>query len=593
MQPSLFFSRSLTLGLLLIVLLAIASLSATFAGSATWSSNPIGGDWNTAANWIPNSFPNDPTAVATFDVSDETDISLSGPIQVAEIVFNPGASAFTITKLVPSLRIMGAGITNNSGIVQNLVSGYLDAGGGTKIALYNSATISPLVNLTIYGGLEKVGTGQEGGLLFYDNSSAGDATILIDDPFYYNYFGSLIEFNDQSTAGNSHITLRGEVAFAESDAFFWDDSTAGNATITMEGDDSCVIQFRDNSSAGYANITIEATTGNISAGQAYFYDGATADHATLVVDGATTQGGSGALLFLGVAAADATVIVQGGSEHNAGGGSAYLSTTTGNATITVNGGSNGGFGGYCNVDADSGAARVEIFGNGILDGSGQVGSIEGDGLITGDFTVGTNNLSTVFSGVISGNTLTKVGTGTLTLAGASTYTTQTAVLLGTLLVENRHGSATGDGPVFVNAGTLGGRGIISGAVTIGGEGSASSLAPSSGSNKTMTLTIRGALTLTADATYVCKVNLQHAAADKVTANGVAINPAAVFSLLKVKHGTLTVGTKFTVINNTSANPINGTFANLADKAVISTGGNNFQADYEGGDGNDLTLTVVP
>ena len=48
-----------------------------------------------------------------------------------------------------------------------------------------------------------------------------------------------------------------------------------------------------------------------------------------------------------------------------------------------------------------------------------------------------------------------------------------------------------------------------------------------------------------------------------------------------------------MISNRSANPINGTFSNLADGAIVNVGGTNFQADYEGGDGNDLTLTVVP
>jgi hypothetical protein len=37
----------------------------------------------------------------------------------------------------------------------------------------------------------------------------------------------------------------------------------------------------------------------------------------------------------------------------------------------------------------------------------------------------------------------------------------------------------------------------------------------------------------------------------------------------------------------------GTFANLADASTITIGSNTFRADYEGGDGNDLTLTVVP
>ena len=49
----------------------------------------------------------------------------------------------------------------------------------------------------------------------------------------------------------------------------------------------------------------------------------------------------------------------------------------------------------------------------------------------------------------------------------------------------------------------------------------------------------------------------------------------------------------TVIDNTSADPISGTFSNLPDGGMITAGSNTFQADYEGGTGNDLTLTVVP
>jgi hypothetical protein len=48
-----------------------------------------------------------------------------------------------------------------------------------------------------------------------------------------------------------------------------------------------------------------------------------------------------------------------------------------------------------------------------------------------------------------------------------------------------------------------------------------------------------------------------------------------------------------VINNTSATPIAGRFGNLPDGATVTVGSNTFLANYEGGDGNDLTLTVVP
>jgi hypothetical protein len=50
---------------------------------------------------------------------------------------------------------------------------------------------------------------------------------------------------------------------------------------------------------------------------------------------------------------------------------------------------------------------------------------------------------------------------------------------------------------------------------------------------------------------------------------------------------------FTVIDNTAAVPISGSFSNLPDEGTIMAGNNTFQADYQGGDGNDLILTVVP
>jgi hypothetical protein len=50
---------------------------------------------------------------------------------------------------------------------------------------------------------------------------------------------------------------------------------------------------------------------------------------------------------------------------------------------------------------------------------------------------------------------------------------------------------------------------------------------------------------------------------------------------------------FDVNNDTAAAPIANTFTNLPDGAVVVVGNNKFRASYEGGTGNDLTLTVVP
>jgi hypothetical protein len=59
------------------------------------------------------------------------------------------------------------------------------------------------------------------------------------------------------------------------------------------------------------------------------------------------------------------------------------------------------------------------------------------------------------------------------------------------------------------------------------------------------------------------------------------------------QGQLQSGLAYTIISNTSANPISGTFSNLAEGAIVNVNGNNLQASYTGGDGNDLTLTVIP
>jgi hypothetical protein len=148
----------------------------------------------------------------------------------------------------------------------------------------------------------------------------------------------------------------------------------------------------------------------------------------------------------------------------------------------------------------------------------------------------------------------------------------------------------------VNSGTLGGSGIIAGAVTVGtGSGTGAFLAPAHGGNQQLTLTIQGSLTFHSDATYTYtfKAKRNRSKIDKMIANGVTINSDATINLSGLTQGQLTQGMVLTVIKNTAATSINGTFSNLPDGGIVTINGNKFQASYTGGDGNDLTLTVVP
>jgi autotransporter-associated beta strand protein len=88
---------------------------------------------------------------------------------------------------------------------------------------------------------------------------------------------------------------------------------------------------------------------------------------------------------------------------------------------------------------------------------------------TGGGAINSNGNNAGVAGLISGTSLTKLGTGTLTLTNNNTYTGGTTVSAGTLLVNSAIGSATGSGAVTVNAlATLGGTGTITGNVTNNG-----------------------------------------------------------------------------------------------------------------------------
>src|SRR6266404_8025326 len=72
--------------------LLLSAVSSSFAGSATWLTNPATGDWNTAANWTAGGPPNGSADTATFASSNIIGISLSGGpfTEVNGIVFNAG-----------------------------------------------------------------------------------------------------------------------------------------------------------------------------------------------------------------------------------------------------------------------------------------------------------------------------------------------------------------------------------------------------------------------------------------------------------------------------------------------------------------------
>jgi len=155
------------------------------------------------------------------------------------------------------------------------------------------------------------------------------------------------------------------------------------------------------------------------------------------------------------------------------------------------------------------------------------------------WTIGAKNLDSTYAGSINGNSLTKVGTGTLTLTGnTNNYTGTTTISAGTLLVNGDQHTASGNVTVASSA-TLGGFGIIGGATTVNGK-----LSP--GSNSIATLSFSNNVTLASSSTTLIEINRTAGTKDFVNVSGTLTygGTLAVTNLA----GTLANGDSFKIFN---------------------------------------------
>lgn len=466
-----------------------------------------GTQFSTGGNWVGGTAPANnltsdiaaftaATPVATFNPTHTASRSIRG------LQFDSGTAAWTMTATggpTRTLTIGASGIVSNAQTVQTFT--------GSKFALRLGANQSFTSNST--------------GALYFDASLAS---------FNLNSFTLTLNGTSTNLSNEIAASISGTGTLIKSGTGFWylsgNSTFAGTTSIT-----GGILAINSETSLG-------ANPGTFTADQ-LLIDGGTLQTrgSNVVIDDTqrgVTIGASGGTIetITDLTIASPNVVAGTGILTKTGAGTLTLNaanTHTGN--ILVNAGTLATSGGASVGDAAT--VTVAAGATWQTNSSETVGLISGAGNIvfgsSNTLTVGTAANST-FAGVISDGAptgaLTKVGTGTLTLAGASTFTGLTTVSAGTLAYGTNDALGTGgvtvDGASSVLAlgtfsdsvgtVTLANGGSITGTGTLSSTGSfelqsGSVSAVLGGTGTNLNKTTAGTVTLSGANTYTGATNI--------------------------------------------------------------------------------------
>jgi len=456
--------------------------SLTFSGVSTLE---LTGSFTSSAR------PTTLNAAATFQVDPSQTVTWSGAISGGSGLTKSGSGTLSLSGVNSY-----ATTTINAGILQVSLDDNLGTAGGgvtfsgastldmtTGFSTARTLTLNAAATVQVDGG-----TGTVSGLVSGAGSltKAGLGTLILTATESYSG-ATIVSEGTLDLSGASSIAASTGLSLTSAGATFNITAATGNALITaLSGVSGSIVTLGANS----LNITGSSTelfaggiggTGGLilSGGVLLTLSGTNSYTGATTVSLGTLQGGA-----VGSFAPASAVTVAGGALVNlnsfsqtigslAGAGSVTLGsgtlTTGGNNSSTNFSGSMTGSGGLTKmgsstftlsgsvdnsgptlvsagtlqagvVNAFSNASTVTVSGGAVLDLNNfnqVIGSLAGAGSVTletATLTVGGNNSSNLFSGIISstGGGVTKAGSGILTLSGVNSYSGPTAIQGGTL-----------------------------------------------------------------------------------------------------------------------------------------------------------------
>ena len=422
--------------------------------------------------------------------------------------------------------------------------GYGTGSGGTAHSLTLSDTNNAITATTVQIGNSMGANGSSGTLIL----GSGTNAIVTDTlNIGLSKVAGTVKFASQTAGSPGTMTIGGLSGPATT---IWvgyknGTSTAANPTSTLD--------LRGH------NVTVTASSLSIAVENGG--SGTGGDNGSLYFDGGTftvTNVLIGSKSGLSTGAANGSLNISGGIFTVFSGGSFTLgqqaTASTSSATFNLTGGTLN-----CQTDIlDGGGANTSTFtlNGGVLNLFGhKLGS--STSINTLNFQSGTiQNVAEINAGATP---LIKTGSGTLVLSGTNNYKGGTVVTGGTLQLAGNLASS-----LTVSNGTLTGSGILA-------------------SN----------LTLTAGAIFQPRLNGYVAGSnyDQIVVTK-AVTLAGALSVSVTNASALPTGYTFTIIRNDSALPVSGTFAGLAQLGTFTNSPLVWRINYQGGDGNDVTLTLL-
>ena len=489
----------------------------TIAGSnaSIWN-NSAAGSWGNSLNWNANGAPGGSGAIAFFGtaLTSGGTVGLAAPTTVGVVSFLNPAAGYTVGPGTGSYTL-----TFNNGVSDAQINDYAGTHGiSAPIAVAGNnnldvTTVSATDSLTLSGGVNLSGTLQASGSggLTISGALSGNGGLAMNGPGILTLAATNNTYHGGTTVNGGAIVLANSAAVSPNSAWtintnngllFGNGVTAaalpslgGNGNLTLTSSDGLAVTLSvdGNGQNSIFNGTISGSGGLTKLGNdsltltnALGYNGQTTVSAgTLVLPAMygniSTVVNSGAVLNLNVPSGSSqnltTGTLSGGGELlKTGSGIFYFKQSTPNtlfvslgagSLIDIEGGVLGN--NYSAVNWNANQSSIYIASAGTMDLHQQnipCASLNGSGVIQDSFntgtntlTVGLNNASGTFSGIIYGAgtginltpdaapvALLKTGTGTLLLAGtSSTYSAGTTINHGTLGIagDGSLGAATG------------------------------------------------------------------------------------------------------------------------------------------------------